>query len=87
MTSSWMSNDQWANLLSIPPRLTEGVYREESPRLDIEQLTFPIAPRISAIIPDKPEALAGSSGANTQECESISDTLRSILQYSCPAIG
>lgn len=70
-----------------PPRLAEGVYREESPRLDFEQSTSLVAPSTSAIIPGNPEASPGSSGADAQECETISDTLAFMIQYSCPAIG
>lgn len=87
MTSSWISNDQWESLLSIPPRLTERVYCDDSPRLGIERGTSPLALSTSAIIPEQPEALPDSSGVDAQDCESISDTLSFMLQYSCPAIG
>jgi hypothetical protein len=87
MASSWMSNDQWENLLSMPPRLTERVYCEDSPSLGIEQATSPVALGTSAVIPDQPETLPGSNRDDAQECESISDTLSFMLQYSCPAIG
>ncbi|KAL5332602.1 fungal-specific transcription factor domain-containing protein [Aspergillus crustosus] len=87
MTSSWMSNDQWESFLSISPRLTERIYFDDSPRLGMEQATSPVALSTSAIFPDKPEEFPGSNGDDAQDCESISDTLSFMLQYSCPAIG
>ncbi|KAL2828848.1 fungal-specific transcription factor domain-containing protein [Aspergillus pseudoustus] len=85
--SAWMAGEEWESLLSLPPVLSAPVYCGEAtaPEND-DEVTIALASP-SVMSPEKIQPLPRVSAAGSDGCESISDTLSFMLQYSCPAIG
>jgi hypothetical protein len=79
-----MSQEQWNNLLSIPPSLPDAGYTDNLMGLDNNnELPF-LLESPTAASHDGPQT---SLGTGSDGGEGISDTLSLMLQYSCPAIG
>ncbi|KAL3490723.1 fungal-specific transcription factor domain-containing protein [Aspergillus germanicus] len=87
VSSHWISHEQWNNLISLPPSLQDPVYVEDLTQvLGNSDMPFSL-PSLSAISHDGPRTSLDAGGADSDGCETISDTLSQMLQYSCPAIG
>ncbi|KAL5342223.1 fungal-specific transcription factor domain-containing protein [Aspergillus crustosus] len=87
VASRWMASDEWESLLSIPLALPAPEYCADRPVLDDHNALSFSTPSPLAASCEEVQVSPQASAAGSDSCESISDTLSFMLQYSCPAIG